>query len=239
MVNYIGCSGWNYEDWRIKFYPKNLSKNKWLEFYAKNFLTLEVNSTFYRLPKENTIRKWRNQVPENFKFSLKLSRFITHAKRFTETQDAMKNFYKIVLNLDKKLGVILIQLPANFKYSKENLQKIIISLSNEFTHSIEFRHETWLNENVIHQLHKNRIILCSHDYDEKFSHIQQTSADLYLRLHGPKELYSSNYTKAQRENYIKEIKKLKYHNLWVYFNNDVNAYAPANALSFIKKLSRD
>ncbi len=113
MKNYIGCSGFKYDDWKGLFYPKDLPEKKWLEYYAETFDSVEINSTFYQLPKEKTLDNWHERTPGNFRFSLKGSRYITHQKKLNDCRDAVKNFYQLAGRLKGKLGCILWQLPGN------------------------------------------------------------------------------------------------------------------------------
>ena len=114
---YIGTSGWNYRHWRGNFFPEDLTTKQWLSFYASNFDTVEVNYTFYRLPSKESCEAWYQQTPENFRFTVKASRYLTHIKRLRNAQQSWNDFLERVLVLKEKLGPILLQFPSNFRAS--------------------------------------------------------------------------------------------------------------------------
>lgn len=234
MKTYIGCSGWQYEHWQGKFYPKDLPKEKWFEFYQKYFNTVEINSTFYHFPKPSFVKKWYKNSKENFYFSLKLPRIISHVKKFRNTENLMKNFYNISSNLKEKLACILIQLPPFLKYSKEKLSEIISQINTEINHAIEFRHISWFNEEVFEILEQNNIIYCIISHPDLPTIFRKTSDKVYIRFHGKHFLYADNYSKEELQKFYEEVLKLKPKEVSAYFNNDFNAYAVYNALYFKK-----
>ena len=150
---WIGCSGFYYKGWKEKFYPKGLPQRKWFEYYCGHFNTVELNVTFYRLPKPEILRGWFARSPDNFRFTVKAPRLITHFKRFNNVQQETQAFYDLILTgLEKKLGTVLFQLHPQFTYTEENLQKVIAVLDPAFRNVLEFRHSSWWCEAVAEAL---------------------------------------------------------------------------------------
>jgi len=225
----IGTSGYNYQHWRGVFYPKDLPEKKWLEFYAKVFNTVELNVTFYRLPKMQVFEGWRERVPKNFRYAVKGSRFITHIKKLKDCQDPVRIFYKNAKALGEKLLVILWQLPPNLKVDHEKLEKFVKFLPAG-RHAFEFREKSWFCKAVYDILKKNRMSLVLADspswpYEEIL-----TAAFVYIRMHGGRSLYGSKYSDKELKVWAEKIKKWgKDRDIFVYFNNDTHGYAVENA----------
>lgn len=232
---HIGTSGWSYEHWKKNFYPEGMPSKKWLHFYSNQFSTVEINSTFYHLPLQSTIRNWHEQVPDHFLFSLKASRYITHLKRLKEGKKSLKLFYKTIADLQNKIGPILFQLPPSFKMDKERLTEFMAQLSADFSYVFEFRHDSWFVEEIYDLLSKNNIALCISDLKGKLSPEIITASFTYIRLHGPKNAYKGFYGlsklrnwKSKMENWAKDI------SVFCYFDNDEKGYAIQDA----KKLKK-
>ncbi len=236
MNYYIGCSGYFYWGWKGKFYPEDLKPNQWFKYYSKVFNTVEINSTFYHFPKSSSVKKWYKEAPENFKFTLKVHKSITHLKRFKDVKEELNKFYETSSLLEEKLGCLLFQMPPSFKYSKENIKLIVENLNKDFKNVVEFRHTSWWNEEVYKTLRENKIIFCSVSAPKLPDNIIKTSYDIYIRFHGKDKWYKYNYSDEEIRNYAEKIKNLKCKNLYSYFNNDFNAYAPFNALKLKKFL---
>ena len=142
---FIGTSGWHYDHWRGPFYPSKLPKTRWLEFYAGHFDTVEVNSSFYRLPSETAVGGWRRGTPPGFTFSMKASRYITHLKRLKDSAEAVRRFTERVKILKEKLGPLLYQLPPNMKRDDRRPESFLAGLPPGYRHAVEFRHSSWYN----------------------------------------------------------------------------------------------
>ncbi len=230
---FIGTSGWNYEHWVRRFYPKNTSQKKWLEFYSRYFNTVEINMTFYRWPKPSFLLSWYKRV-DNFKFTLKAPRTITHIRKLNNVERQVKDFYKLASLLKEKLGCILWQLPPNFKPSSTNIEKLknfLKILDKEHKNVIEFRHEDWWQEEIYQLLKEYKICFCIISGLEMPENVIVTTNFAYFRFHGLH--YSSCYTENEMKDYAERMKKLKskkrVKEIYAYFNNDSNAYAIKNA----------
>lgn len=228
MKYYLGCSGWYYEHWKNKFYH-GLEKKDWFKFYVKNFNSVEINSTFYHVPKQSTVKSWAYKAPDNFKYSVKVNRLITHYKKFNKTKSVLKEFYQLLKILGDKLGCVLFQLPPSIKFDKILLKKILNQLDFSFKNVIEFRHKSWWNNEVYDILKENNTTFCSVSAPSLPSDIIKTSNEIYYRFHG-KQWYNYDYSEKELTKFAKSIKKST-KTVWVYFNNDYNSFAPYNCLT--------
>lgn len=234
---YIGCSGFHYKEWKSVFYPEGLPQSKWFRFYCEHFNTLELNVTFYKFPTEKSLTKWYTESPEDFKFSVKVPKAITHFKKFNDCERMLGDFYKSVQQgLQQKLGCVLFQLPPQIIYSEEILQKIIGLLNPSFKNVIEFRSAGWWNKNVFDQLKKNNIVFTGISYPNLPDNVIKTSSNLYYRFHGVPVLYKSAYPESFLENIIEQINKLKVKEAWIYFNNTWGTAAIKNAKFLQRKI---
>lgn len=227
----IGTSGYHYDHWKELFYPAKLAKNKWLEHYATCFDTVELNNTFYQLPRETTFEKWHSQVPQNFIFTVKANRYITHLKRLHDPAEPLERFFQRVILLKKKLGPILYQLPPNFHKNLDLLSSFIKLLPDKSMPVFEFRHKSWFDSDTAELLDKLRAAFCIHDMPGAGTPRIVTAKFIYIRFHGPAGKYAGNYSKTQLHNWAKWINENKKHarGVYIYFNNDANAYAIQNA----------
>ncbi len=192
MKTYIGCSGFQYDGWKGEFYPFDLVKKEWLAFYAHHFNSVEINNTFYSLPKKAVLKNWYDQVPGNFKFTLKGSRYLTHLKKLNNPEKSLSNFYYAIQILDGKLGCILWQLPANLHENTEKLENFCKALSADFDNVIEFRHNSWFNEEVYQILEKYNVTFCILSAPDNLeSDVIKTTNKTYLRFHVYNNLFFS------------------------------------------------
>ncbi len=231
----IGTSGWTYAHWKGVYYPENQPKAKWLEYYAQEFDTVELNATFYRLPNETTFQNWFRRTPEGFLWALKASRYITHIKRLADVNEALKRFYDLVGHLDTKLGPLLFQLPPSLKYDAHLAKTFLEHLDPSFRHAIEVRHPSWLNNEFFRQLQDNNTAFCISDTAGRYPYGEEITADfVYIRLHGSRKLYASEYTREELEIWAGKINDWR-RKTFVYFDNDFEGYAVRNA-QMLKKL---
>jgi uncharacterized protein YecE (DUF72 family) len=228
---FVGCSGWHYEHWRELYYPRELPRPKWLPFYARQFTTVELNSSFYRLPSEKAFTNWRESTPDNFVFAIKMSRYITHIKRLRNLGSAVENFLSRAGLLGEKLGPLLYQLPPSMKRNDELLQDFLSSLPLQYQHVIEFRHESWIDEAVFDILQRHNVGLCVFDMPGFSCPLVATSDLAYVRFHGSEGLYSSRYSDEELSEWARKIAGLEQHikTRYIYFNNDAQAFAVENA----------
>jgi uncharacterized protein YecE (DUF72 family) len=242
LTNYlVGTSGWHYDDWRSRFYPEKLPKSRWLDFYASHYPTVELNNTFYRLPSEKAIANWYDSSPPNFIFSVKVSRFITHIKKLADTGEAVSKFMSEIFALKEKLGPLLYQLPPGMHRNDDVLIRFLRGLHSGYRHVIEFRHESWLTEEVFDILRKHNTGLCVFDMPNLSCPLVATVDFAYIRFHGRDSLYSSCYTDDVLSEWASRITNLTpdLESVYIYFNNDVAGYALDNAVTIGKYLKRE
>lgn len=228
---FIGCSGFAYKDWREVFYPQGLPQSKWFDYYTKHFNTLELNVTFYRFPTLKSLQGWYNKAPEGFVFSAKVPRWITHYRRFEETERMLRDFYGLLKDgLKEKMGVVLFQLPGQFAYSSEKLHKIIAQLDYSFTNVIEFRNKDWWRKDVMQLLKKNNIGFCGVSFPNLPDDAVINTTIPYYRFHGVPQLFYSQYSKAfVKKIYEQLAAKKSAKTIYVYFNNTATQAAINNA----------
>lgn len=238
---YIGTSGWHYDDWRRRFYPEKLPKAQWLGFYARHFPTVELNNTFYRLPSEEAFQRWYDSSPSGFTFAVKVSRFITHIKRLKDSEEAVTNFMSRASLLKDKLGPLLYQLPPGLHRDDERLDSFLSSLPGGLKHVIEFRHESWLDDEVYDILRKYRVGLCVFDMPRLTSPLLATADFAYIRFHGSDSLYSSCYSDEEMADWAGRIAALaeNLEAVYIYFNNDVEGFALKNAVTIRDYLEKE
>ncbi|GAH65478.1 unnamed protein product, partial [marine sediment metagenome] len=212
---------------------EKLIKAKWLEFYASHFTTVELNNSFYRLPSEAAFATWRNSSPANFTFAVKVSRFITHIKRLKNTEEAVETFVTRARILDGKLGPLLYQLPPNMHRNDEVLESFLSTLPRGMKHVFEFRHESWLEENVFEILHRYNVGLCVFDMPSLTCPVVTTADFAYVRFHGSTGLYWSCYSDEELADWAKRLANLAVNlkAVYIYFNNDAEAFAVRNAIT--------
>jgi uncharacterized protein YecE (DUF72 family) len=235
----IGCSGWNYDDWRGTFYPAREPRRRWLELYAERFDTVEVNNTFYRLPNREAVAGWVRQTPERFTFAIKASRYLTHIRRLQDTGEGIARFYERIEPLieHRRLGPVLWQLPANFKRDDERLERWLQALP-EGMHTIEFRHPGWFVPEVMDALRARGVALTVGDHPERpFQSYEATADWRFVRFHYGSRGRNGNYSATELDTWARRITQWRRRQaVWAYFNNDWQGFAPANAQGLIDRL---
>jgi uncharacterized protein YecE (DUF72 family) len=236
----IGCSGWNYKDGRQSFYPKGLPARLWLERYAEAFDTVEINNTFYRLPKQSAVENWVKQTPRGFVFTVKASRYLTHIKRLTTVEDGVKLLYERIepLAQSPKMGPVLWQLPGNFQRDDERLRGALKGLPKG-RHCFEFRHPSWFCDEVYKLLRRHRVALVIGDTPERpFQTHELTAAWTFVRFHYGRRGRGGNYSQTELEEWAERIRDWRERvEVYAYFNNDWKEYAVKNALELKKLLA--
>jgi len=234
---HIGCSGWQYQDWRERFYPKGCGQPRWLQHYAKTFGTVEVNSTFYRLASKQAVARWVEQTPPDFVFALKASRYLTHIKKLTDLRQGIARYYERIEPLagTPKLGPIVWQLPPTFKRDDDALEHALEELPPG-RHCFEFRHETWFTDEVYERLRAYGAALVIGDHPERPWQAYEMTADwTFVRFHYGRRGRRGNYSKTELETWAKRIEQWRRQvEVFVYFNNDWEGFAIDNG-RFLKK----
>ena len=234
MASYfIGTSGWHYDHWRGRFYPEKLAKAKWLESYASNFTTVELNNSFYRLPSETAFTSWRDSTPAGFTFAVKVSRYITHIKRLKDADEAVTNFITRARILGDKLGPLLYQLPPNMHRNDGVLESFLSTLPAGIRHVVEFRHQSWLEEEVFQILRNHNTGFCVFDMPSLSCPLVATADFAYIRFHGSTSLYSSCYSDEELAGWAQKLTGLaqQLKAVYIFFNNDAEAFAVGNAMT--------
>lgn len=229
---HIGTSGWHYKHWRGTFYPDDIPVKGHFNYYLRFFDTVEINNSFYRIPKKETFEKWKNEVPDDFVYVVKANRYITHMKKLHDTQDSLTKFLDNVSVLDEKVGAILFQLPPGWEVNEERLENFLKILPDTFRYVFEFRNKTWYNETIYNLLKKYNCAFCIYELAGHQSPLIVTADFVYVRLHGPtKNKYQGSYSDSQLKEWAEfckvQVKDNK--DVFVYFDNDENGYAAFNA----------
>jgi uncharacterized protein YecE (DUF72 family) len=236
----VGCSGWNYDDWRGRLYPEGLAKSRWLRRYAELFDTVEVNSTFYRLASRDAVARWVEDTPEDFVFAAKASRYLTHVRRLRDIRQGVERYYERIEPLidSGKLGPIVWQLPPNFRRDDEVLASALGELPAG-RHCFEFRHESWFAEDVYALLREHGAALVIGDHPRwPFQARELTSDWTLIRLHHGRRGRRGNYSEREVETWARRIASWRPRaDVYAYFNNDWEGFAVENALSLKRRLS--
>jgi uncharacterized protein YecE (DUF72 family) len=229
----IGCSGWNYDHWRHGvFYPERLPARRWLEYYARFFDTVEVNATFYRLPRESAAAKWLAETPPGFVFAVKMSRYVTHVRRLRGLADSLALFYARIAPLARspKLGPVLWQLPATFRRDDARLADALEQLPPG-RHCFEFRHESWFVHEVYELLRRHGVALVIGDSPQRpFQALELTADWTFVRFHHGHRGRGGNYSEREIRGWAERIDGWREQvDVYAYFNNDWKGHAPRNA----------
>jgi uncharacterized protein YecE (DUF72 family) len=228
----IGCSGWNYQHWRDGvFYPPRMPPRRWLEHYARHFDTVEVNSTFYRLPRESAVANWVRESPPGFLFAVKMSRYATHIRRLRDLAPSIALFYERIRPLvaSPKLGPVLWQLPPDFRRNDERLAEALEQLPPG-RHCFEFRHESWFVEEAYQLLRRHGVALVIGDTPQRPFQPHAFTADwTFVRFHHGTRGRDSNYSRRELEEWAERIEAwAAEREVYAYFNNDRRGFAVRN-----------
>ncbi len=225
---FIGTSGFDYQEWKPSFYPEDLPRKRFLQYYATRFRSVELNNTFYRIPNAKTIASWGDATPDAFRFALKAPRKITHIERLKVPSEALNYFLQTASGLKERLGVLLFQLPPFFKSDSQRLTEFLGVLPREIPAALEFRHESWFTADTYRVLEKNSAALCINDGDDKTTPVTVTSRLTYLRLR------RSNYAPEQRSEWQEKIKAWAGQGIdvFAFIKHEDNPEAPLIAMDF-------
>ncbi|NIR30511.1 MAG: DUF72 domain-containing protein [Gammaproteobacteria bacterium] len=216
----VGTSGFSYAEWKGAFYPKELPATKMLSHYAQRLPAVEINNTFYRLPKRSVLEGWATQVPEGFRFALKASRRITHTKRLVDAESETEYLLRTARALGPKLGVILFQLPPYLRKDLPRLERFLGLLTDDVPASFEFRHPSWFDEDVFTALHDHDCALCTADTDEQAAAVRATAGWGYVRLR------RSAYSDAELRGWAHRLHAQTWDRAYVFFKHEDEAAGP-------------
>lgn len=227
----IGTSGWHYKHWIGRFYPEKMHAEDWLEFYSQHFDTVEINNTFYHLPREQTMVNWHDKVPPNFLFAVKASRYITHIKKLHNTTEEVGRFFALADLLQDRLGPILYQLPPSLHKNLQRLDEFIESLPRRGSAVFEFRHNSWYDQETFDLMNRRGVALCVHDMGDKAPPRLVTGRVAYVRFHGTDGRYAGNYPDHMLHDWANWLKAQapNVRAIYAYFNNDISGHALNNA----------
>jgi uncharacterized protein YecE (DUF72 family) len=229
----IGCSGWNYRHWRGAFYPEKLPVKRWFDHYAETFDTVELNTSFYHLPKPETFVKWKDQAPAGFRYAVKASRFITHAKKLKECEEPLDLFLSRARGLGEAMGPVLYQLPPRWAFNRERIEAFLALLPLDLVHVFEFREASWMAEEVIRLLGERGVSYCTHDMPGMDVPRHAVGPVAYVRFHGFAGKYWGRYPDEVLIGWagwmVDQARQGR--DVWAYFNNDIHADAIADALT--------
>ena len=237
---FVGTSGWTYDHWWGCFYPDGLPKTRWFDFYANHFPAVEVNATFYRAFKDQTYLNWRKRAPLGFGYVLKAPRIITHRKYLLNVTDDILAFSCSGVLLGYRLEMILLQVAPNTPHDLDRLNKALLAFPDPRKVAVEFRKPVWFNPETEHLLRALGATFCNVDAPRQPLTDILTSERVYLRLHGRKHWYASNYSVGELEEIASLARKLAARGasrVYIFFNNDIGGYAPANAMILLEMLS--
>jgi uncharacterized protein YecE (DUF72 family) len=229
----VGCSGWNYDDWRGRVYPPGCPARRWLSHYATLFDTVEVNSTFYRLPRPAAVARWREETPPEFLFTVKASRYLTHVRRLQDMDRGVERLYSALAPLAEspKLGPVLWQLPANFRRDDDRLGAALEALPAG-RHCFEFRDPSWFVPEVFGLLHAAGVALVIGDDPRRpLPEAPLTTDWTLIRFHHGHRGRRGNYSERELREWAARIGDLRAEvEVFAYFNNDWEGFAVANGL---------
>ena len=232
MKVFAGTSGYSYKEWKGNFYPERLPSKKMLQFYAERLPTVEINNTFYRLPKLNVLESWREQVPDEFRFVLKASRRITHDRRLNEADEPTEYLLRTVQTLGTQLGVIFFQLPPYLRKDVSRLDRFLDLLPDSPLAAFEFRHESWFDEEVFELLRVRNFALCVADTDDQTHATLVHTADWgYVRLR------RTDYCDQALTDWAKRLQMTGWNQVYVFFKHEDEGAGPKFATRFLELTS--
>lgn len=234
MTVFVGTSGWQYDDWDGRFYPDEVAKKRWLEHFAERFAGVEVNNTFYRLPKRSTFEAWAERTPDDFVIAPKMSRFLTHVKRLKDPVEPVKRFFEHARGLGRKLGPVLVQLPPNF-HADDRLDTALGEVPGDVRVAVEFRHGSWFDDEVYAVLSSHDAALVLADQDSRpAGPIEQTAGWAYLRMHAGRADPEPCYGRTSLEHWAERLAERwpRDADRYVFFNNDTHGCAVRDAVRF-------
>ena len=229
MNLYVGTSGYSYKEWKGTFYPEDISEKDMLRFYGERFQTVEINNTFYRMPKPSVLEAWGTEVPADFKFVLKASQRITHVQRLKNTDDSLAYLLKVAGALKDRLGPLLFQLPPYLKKDAPRLREFLKLLPPERCAAFEFRHQSWFDSEVFDLLREHQAVLCIAEAENDLEIPFESTANWgYLRLRRP------GYDDSDLKAWVKRVGEQKWRDAFIFFKHEEEGKGPAMAKRFLE-----
>ena len=233
MNLYVGTSGFSYKGWKGPFYPEKLADNEMLGYYGTQLPAVEINNTFYRMPKAEVFEGWAAKVPESFRFSIKASRRITHFKRLKDTGEILDYLLTGAGALGERLGVLLFQLPPNFRADLERLKGFVGTLPRDVHCAFEFRHDSWRDDAVHDVLRDHGVALVAADTDDEDAEIVATAPWGYLRLR------KTDYSDEQTAAWAARVGEQEWDDAFVFFKHEDAGVGPLMAKKFLDSATAD
>ncbi len=229
MNLYVGTSGYSYKEWKGPFYPKDLPDKQMLHFYGERFRTVEINNTFYRMPKESVLEAWAAEVSPEFKFVLKASQRITHMQRLKDADDSVSYLLRVAGVLLKRLGPLLFQLPPNFQKDVPRLRRFLELIPRERRAAFEFRHQSWFDPEVFDLLREYQAVLCIAEAENDLEIPFVSTADWgYLRLRRP------DYGDEELKEWVKRVRQQDWQEAFIFFKHEDEGKAPLMGKRFLE-----
>ncbi|HXI52333.1 MAG TPA: DUF72 domain-containing protein [Candidatus Saccharimonadales bacterium] len=229
MNLYVGTSGYSYKEWKGPFYPADLPDKQMLHFYGEHFRSVEINNTFYRMPKSSVLEAWAAEVPEDFQFVIKASQRITHFQRLKDCRDSVEYLLDVIGVLKNRLGPVLFQLPPNLPKDAGRLRDFLALLPPQRRLAFEFRHQTWFDEEVFAILREHRAVLCIAEAENDLEIPFVSTADWgYLRLRRP------DYGDAELKSWGKRVAEQKWRDAFIFFKHEDEGKGPQMAKRFLE-----
>jgi uncharacterized protein YecE (DUF72 family) len=224
---HVGCSGWVYKHWTGVFYPEDLPQKRWFEYYSSEFDTVEINASFYRVPLASTFDGWREKAPPGFHYAVKVNRFITHLKKLVGVDEEIDRFIALARPLRPALGPLLYQLPPSLHKDLVRLDAFLARLPSDLEHVVEFRHNSWYEEDVLALLDKHGAGFVAHDLKGLVSPRWASGRTAYIRFHGTRGKYHGRYSDEELVGWTDWIldQSRQGRSVWCYFNNDIHGDA--------------
>lgn len=231
---YVGTSGWNHQEWKGTFYPDDVAQRRFLDYYATQFDATELNASFYRLPTAKMVHGWRERTPATFRFCPKMSRYLTHQKKLNDPLEPLQTFMERFEPLRDRLGPVLVQLPQNVPFDHAKAEAFLDATSTfegcQF--AVEARDDSWFADEALALLETHGVALVIAHSGGQFPYAEHVTAPfVYLRFHGPDDLYASAYDEAALAEYADKISHWldEGRDVWAFFNNTADDFAPQNA----------
>jgi len=229
MNLYVGTSGFSYKEWKGPFYPKDLPDKQMLHFYGERFRTVEINNTFYRMPKPGVLEAWTAEVPADFRFVIKASQRITHIQRLNDADGSLSYFLKVVVALQERLGPVLFQLPPNMKKDASRLRAFLELLPKQYRAAFEFRHQSWFDSEVFALLRDHQVALCIAEAENDLEIPFESTAEWgYLRLR------RTDYGDPELKAWAERVRQANWKDAFIFFKHEDEGKAPLLGKRFLE-----